>query len=517
MKYIVRYKLQLSAFIGGIVIMTLEMVGSRILSPYFGSSINTWSVLIGIILGSLSLGYWYGGKCADRHVSDRDLALLFFGSGIYIVLVGLLQHYVINFILGIPSITLLGGSIVACIIFFFLPNVLLGMINPYLAKMMLSSLNNSGSKMGNLSALSTVGNIVGTFSASFILIPLMGITAILILIGIILILLSLYFYKIKLFGVRVFFICIFLFILYLYPLYNRQLQKLGFIDIDTLYGKVLVFTSNSSTYLVTGAFGYESNSSQTDSTPYLPHFDEVLTPLLKNPKNGLVIGGGTFNLSNYLLHKYPLMKVASVEIDKKIKDLAYLYFGYKENARHSIVIEDGRTFVNRSKTNMYDLIINDTFKDVVPPYYLLTHEAIQKIFDSQTKNGIYISNIASSIDGKKSWMLKSSYKTMLSVYPRVFMARLETDTDKRDIQNILLVAIKDGKSPLINQLEESSQYISDYSFDSSIHTLTDDYAPVEYNLMPITTGKSAFHFSKYYLKKFLDSNYSFYLSLRKQL
>ncbi|MCX6731132.1 MAG: fused MFS/spermidine synthase, partial [Candidatus Roizmanbacteria bacterium] len=188
-----QYSLDIIAFVVGMVVMTLEMVGSRILSPYFGASINTWTVLIGVILGSLSLGYWYGGLKADKGIKKENLTVLLFTVGIYIIAVGFLHNFIMNSVLAIPHITLIIGCLISSLLFFLIPNILLGMINPYLAKLKVTSLKYSGSRIGNLSAISTLGNIIGTFSATFFLIPHFGITAVLIISGIILIGLSLVF------------------------------------------------------------------------------------------------------------------------------------------------------------------------------------------------------------------------------------------------------------------------------------------------------------------------------------
>jgi spermidine synthase len=503
----------------GIVVMTLEMVGSRILSPYFGASINTWAVLIGIILGSLSLGYWYGGVCADKGIQKKNLSVLLYGVGICLIVIGLFHNIVINAILAIPHITLLWGSLLTSIIFFLIPNILLGMVNPYLAKLMVTSLKTTGSSIGNLSAISTFGNIVGTFSSTFFLIPQFGITLILISIGIMLIILSILFDSTHYLRLKLFSIAILIIGYFMNPSYRSFLHKNGIIDFDTQYGKILIYKYKNSSYLIAGAFGYESmnNSSLTSATPYLPHFDHVLSSLIENPKAALVIGGGTFNLSNYFLSQYPQLKVDSVEIDKKIAEVAYSYFGYKENARHIIYIEDGRTFVNRSLPNTYDFIVNDAYQDLVPPYHLLTQEAVKQIYKTLHANGIYVINIASALEGEKSWLLNSSYLTVSSIFPHVVMIPLEKNISKNNIQNTLLIGLKDPKSPLLKGLQNIDLFQPKDLNNKLARVLTDDYAPVEYNLISITTGRSTFHLSQTYLKVLVDATYIYLLSIGKQL
>ncbi|MCX6731131.1 MAG: fused MFS/spermidine synthase, partial [Candidatus Roizmanbacteria bacterium] len=295
-------------------------------------------------------------------------------------------------------------------------------------------------------------------------------------------------------------------------------QKKGLVDFDTQYGKVLIYKQGNSSYLITGAFGYESkNTDAMPITSYLPHLDQFLFPLLSNPKEALVIGGGTFNLSNFFLTQYPLLKVDSVEIDKKISEIAYSYFGYKENSRHTIIIEDGRTFINRSQINRYDFVVNDAFQDVVPPYHLLTQEAVKKIYASLRLNGIYVTNVASALEGEKSWLLNSSYMTVSSLFPHVYIVPLEKNIGKSDIQSVLLIAIKDPKSPLLKHMQTLNIYQWKKPHNKSIRVLTDDFAPVEYNLLSITSGRSAFHLSRIYLKVLVNATYDYFVSLGKQL
>lgn len=513
-----QYSLEVVAFVVGMVVMTLEMVGSRILSPYFGASINTWAVLIGIILGSLSLGYWYGGIRADKGIKEKNLSVLLVGSGIYITVVGLSHNFVINAVLTIPHITLIVGSLITSCLFFLTPNILLGMVNPYLAKLKVTSLKNTGSRIGGLSAISTLGNIVGTFLATFFLIPHFGITWVLIGIGAVLIILSLLYNPIHTIFIKLFLTIVLFIGLFVYPSYRSFLQKNGLIDFDTQYGKVLVYRQGNSSYLITGAFGYESKNSDSKSTStYLPHLDTILPSFLNNPKKALVIGGGTFNVSNFFLQKYPQLKVTSIEIDKKISEIAYSYFGYKENIRHTILIEDGRTYINRKQPYRYDFIINDAYQDIVPPYHLLTQEAVKRIYALLQDEGVYAINIASALEGEQSWLMNASYLTVSSVFPHVVLIPLEKNINKNNMQSVLLIALKNPQSSLIRQLKTTNVYEWKEDHNKSIHILTDDFAPVEYNLISITTGRSAFHLSRTYLKVLINTTFNYFASLGKHI
>jgi hypothetical protein len=168
-----RYRYELIAVLNGAIIMVLEIVGARIIAPHFGSSVYVWTAVIGVILGVLSAGYWYGGRLADRHASDRGLSLIL-GLAALVLLVSLLTR---ELSLGLAET--LGGDIrlqalVAALLIFAPANFLMGTVSPYLAKLRITELSTAGSSVGGLYAAGTAGSIVGTFAAGYWLISVMG-------------------------------------------------------------------------------------------------------------------------------------------------------------------------------------------------------------------------------------------------------------------------------------------------------------------------------------------------------
>ena len=167
------YTLEITVFIVGAVIMIFELVGSRVLGPYFGTSIFVWTSLIGIILGSLSLGYYYGGHLADKKPTINKLACIMFQAGVFIGLMIICKDFLLQFLhTFLPGIRL--SSVIASVALFFPASFLLGMVAPYAAKLKLQNLKTAGRTLGNLYAISTTGSIVGTFLCGFYLIPHFG-------------------------------------------------------------------------------------------------------------------------------------------------------------------------------------------------------------------------------------------------------------------------------------------------------------------------------------------------------
>ena len=143
-------RLYLIVFVTGAVIMIMELVGSRILAPILGTSIFIWTSLIGIVLGSMSVGYYLGGRIADKNPSVKNLSAIIFISGLSMFAIIIIKDSVLAFSLlfGVKN-----GAIVAAVILFALPSVMLGMVSPYAVRMAVKHIESSGSTVGNLYAV----------------------------------------------------------------------------------------------------------------------------------------------------------------------------------------------------------------------------------------------------------------------------------------------------------------------------------------------------------------------------
>jgi MFS family permease len=183
------YTLEFAIFVCGAVVMIFELVGSRILGPYFGTSIFVWTSLIGVILGSLSFGYYLGGRISDRNPDIRTLSFLIFLSSLCIGITMCIKSILLSFLLThITDMRI--SSVIASLILFLPASILLGTISPYAAKLKLSNLTISGKTIGNLYAISTAGSIVGTFLSGFYLIPHLGTNNLLIILSLTLLFVS---------------------------------------------------------------------------------------------------------------------------------------------------------------------------------------------------------------------------------------------------------------------------------------------------------------------------------------
>ncbi|PIP17586.1 MAG: spermidine synthase [Parcubacteria group bacterium CG23_combo_of_CG06-09_8_20_14_all_35_9] len=487
---IYKYTLEITVFICGVVVMIFELVGSRILGPYFGTSIFVWTSLIGIILGSLSLGYYFGGKIADKKPSISMLSLIIFLSAISVGLTIFLKDFLLIY-LQVSVSDIRTSSVIASLILFMPASVLLGMVSPYAAKLKLDSLNTSGSTVGNLYAISTTGSIVGTFLSGFYLIPHFGTNRLLIILSIILITVSLLLYVKKFIKIRLSIFIFMIISLFAFNGFNYLLEKGEFIDVDTAYNRIWIYNhidSKTNKQVKIMGINNENHSSMfLDSDELVNEYTKyynLANHFNPNFKKTLMFGGAGYSYPKYFLLKYPEATIDVVEIDPKVTELAKKYFRLKENPRLTIYHEDGRVYLNKTQKK-YDVIFGDAFSSHYSlPYQLTTKEAVQKKFDILKDNGIVILNIISAMEGEKGKFLRAEYLTYKSIFSQVYLFPVRDQNDGHEIQNVILVALKSNKPQNFNdadpKLNEYLQHLWKNEIITDIPILTDDFAPVDY-------------------------------------
>src|SRR5215468_12398976 len=165
------------AFVTGAIVMSFEMLGSRYLNPYFGSGIYTWASLISTVLAALTIGYFAGGRLADRHPSARVLGTaVLIGSAFILALPSFSTKLLETLLDAIDDIK--AGSLASAFMLMFFPVAFYGAYSPFAIRLLLRSTHASGGVSGGVYAISTAGSIVGTLGTTFLLIPAIGTRAI---------------------------------------------------------------------------------------------------------------------------------------------------------------------------------------------------------------------------------------------------------------------------------------------------------------------------------------------------
>jgi spermidine synthase len=473
------YRLEVIVFLCGAIGMTIELVGSRVVSPYFGNSLIVWTSLIGVILGSLSAGYYFGGKMADKSQSFEVLGVFLLLASLLTAVTGFVKEPLMSLMTLLFGQELRSASFASILILFGPVSFILGLVSPYAVKLKNFSSENSGRTVGNLYALSTLGSITGTFLTGFFLIPTFGNTDILYALAIILILVSAFSIdKIK----RVHLTIAFLIFVLFYLNQGLGIFKLWLVaDADSLYSRILVRITkdNSGKRVVTMSTDNAGIQSALDidhpDELYFEYAEAYALSRLINPNlsTALMIGGGGYTFPRYFLGQNPKATMDVVEIDKKMTELARKYFFLTDDNRMSIFHQDARSFI-RSTKNTYDVVFLDAFSSMTPPYHLTTREFMSDLKAHLREKGFLMINIVAAPTGDKSLFLKAELSTVKSVFPEVKIYSLE-NREPRALQNLMMVAYKENsaKDALLGKLVEISP--------SEIHPLlTDEWAPVEF-------------------------------------
>jgi hypothetical protein len=179
----------LTVFVCGAVIISFEILASRVFAPYFGNSVYVWGGLISVFLAGLSLGYYLGGKIADTWSSMKMLGVLLLVPGIFLIIIPFLSGAFMEWIF-LKELDIRLSSLSASMMLCFIPTVFLGGVSPYSVKLCLKGVDAAGRTVGNLYAISTMGSIIGTLLTSFFLITFAGVKILIISHGLLLVVLS---------------------------------------------------------------------------------------------------------------------------------------------------------------------------------------------------------------------------------------------------------------------------------------------------------------------------------------
>ena len=505
-------RLQLVSFFSGAATMILELAGSRMVAPFFGTSLIVWTALIGIIMTSLCLGNWLGGSIADKNPNGKLLGRVLMFAAIIIAITAYLSNYILTTLQGL-GLNLYMSSASAAFIIFAPASMLLGMVSPFVARLAMQNVDSSGAVVGRLSALNSAGSILGTFLGGFVLISLFPSGVILMFVASVVALLSVLVYT----GAwrRVFSIVIFLSLLggaYATKIHGLPFSPIG-VQIDTQYNHLSIVES------VDRRNGRRVRVLITDpdaaqSLMYTDHPSELVSEYTKfydlafhykpDTKKILMLGGGGYCVPRYLLSDSSRdINIDVVELDPGITQAARDYFNLKDDDRLKIFHEDARTFLNRAffdeNIEKYDAIFMDTFSSAtVIPFQLTTVETAARLRKLLKPDGVLIVNIIASIYGPKAGVFHGIYKAFSNSFTTmmIFPAYASDPRYAYALQNIILVGMGDAASTIVHDSKQGAKYIKllahqwleQFVPDNSVPAFTDAFAPVErYALVQLDT------------------------------
>lgn len=487
----------LTAFLCGVSVMAIELSASRLLAPTFGTSSIIWTIVIGLIMISLSIGNILGGRLADKHNSMDKLYSFIWIAAIWVALIPLLGKYVIDLIAILliwilPNSLLIAGSSISCLIIFSLPLILLGIVPPYLVKLAVTDIKNNGKTTGQIYAVSTIGSIIGTFIPTFFTIPTIGTSkTFFVFSGILNLICLIYFIprKIRVFrnlsSIIVIGILTFIPFGQSYAFWKDNIRY----ESESMYNYLQVSETDDEMILSTNvAFGIQSIYSKKkllsgyfyDYALIAPFFRKNVS--FEEPNKLLILGMGTGTVAKLYKHFYPKAHIDGVEIDQKIVQLSKKYFNLQEDEAN-IYINDGRTFLTTRDADKYDVIMIDAYHDITIPFHMSTKEFFKQVKSHLTKDGIIVVNINMRTTSN-SEMVDYFGQTLKSVMAKVYKCSPDSNT---------MIYASDNVNCESDFLENASKVKNDQPLFSvtgftknnmqevteSKLVLTDDLAPVE--------------------------------------
>ncbi|MFA6176064.1 MAG: fused MFS/spermidine synthase [Phycisphaerae bacterium] len=538
-----------TVFTSSACIMVLELVASRLIAKHLGSSLYTWTAVIGVVLAGITVGNYLGGRIADKFKARKILASIFILSSVACVVVVILNNLVGEWIwLWKLSWPVRVFSHVALV--FLMPSVLLGTISPVVAKMALDRGLSTGRTVGDIYACGAAGSIFGTFLAGFYLIPAIGTIAIVWSVGAVLLIMGIL-YWVRLWQAYLWLIA-FVCALVMGMSPAEAMQKTGasiglrqkpdpaviyeaetpycyvavrqlsikpdkreFVQDKLRHSEIIIGNVNNLQYFYSKIFAGITHGLRTGQ-------DKI---------NAMIIGGGGYAFPQYLEKNWPGSRIDVVEIDPGVTKAATAAFGLPKNTTINTYSMDARNYVDELliKKNrgepipLYDFIYEDAINDFSVPFQLVTQEFNEKIVHILKDDGVYMVNMIDTHDNGK--FLGALINTIQKTFPNAYViTNYLSLPDLRD--TYVIIATKRAINPQaifekydntlrLRYLEKSDL---DYFYKKSGGmVLTDNYAPVENLLAPVVKQSSKESLARKYLSQAesLKRNQKFDKSIEK--
>lgn len=406
-------------FLAGIGSMATEMCASRLLAPYYGASTVVWANIIGLILASLSLGYWLGGRLADKRPQPKLLGILILAAAVLIAVIPFVARPLLD--LSVKGMARLSagavlGSFAASLFLFVPPVTLLGMVTPFAIRLGVHDVKRAGNVAGRVFALSTVGSILGTFLPSLLTIPLVGTQRTLLGCAVFIAVAGS-----LLLGWRAAVAVLVLAGLLAVPPGKVKATPGLLYEKESLYQYIQVVKQGLSHDLYLNE-GHAIHSTWRPDTVLTggPWDMFLLTPALlgRPPERVAVLGNAGGTIARAYGVFYPDTFVDGAEIDPAVTEVGRLYFGLSENPRHTAYNEDARPFLSFSD-RIYDIIIAEAYRQPYVPFYLATREFFRTCRDHLAPDGILALNV-SQVPGNDR-LVQEIAGTLAHEFPQVLV------------------------------------------------------------------------------------------------
>jgi spermidine synthase len=403
------------AVIEGASVMAIELISARMLAPWFGSSLHVWATVIGITLLGLAVGYFAGGRIADRYPQRNTLLIVLLGASFFTMLMHIVSQ---RLPLLFSEFDPIFSVIIISLLMILPPLALLGMIPTLLIRYITSKIDDSGSTTGKVFTVSSVSGIIALPLIGFWIIPEFGLTFPSIVIGILIGILP--FFQLikqkKICGLILLPVAIFSFLL-APTVKNAPGIKVQYRS-EGLLGQVMVADVDKAIsegknmngrMLFVNRMGQSQLDLKTGSTRWnYSIFTSAVSSVLPKKSKALILGLGGGNVANSF--SYGLgFDVDAVELDRRIADISRRYFAL--DLKVNVIVDDARHYLETTHKT-YDLIFFDVFKGEVQPSHVLSVDAFKKAKSLLSENGIIIVNLNGYLSGKIGKPGRSVYSTL---------------------------------------------------------------------------------------------------------
>ena len=470
-------------------VLVLEIAAGRLLAPYVGVSLTTYTGIIGAILAGIALGAWLGGKAAD---AVGPLPLL----GPAFILGGLSAIASVPIVGALGDVGL-GDGLVAIILLattgFVLPAAIISATAPMLVRGTLTDLATSGSIVGWLSAIGTVGAITGTFLTGFVLLGLFPTRVLIVSIGIGLaaigVVLTLWLRGASRGAAPVAIAAVLL-------TGGFALGQPSRCDTESAYYCIAIETDAADPSVRVLVLDGLTHAAVDLGDPtdlefgYVRRFADATAPLraeLGAAPDVLHIGGGGFTFPRFIEAQHPNARQTVLELDPRIYEIAQSELGYVPHDSIDVQVGDARQSIRALPSDAFDIVVGDAFGGLAVPWHLTTREMLDQIDRVLRPGGQYVVNI---IDYPPLRFVRAEAATAGSVFSNVAVIARTSTIDGDNGGNLVLYAsdtpldagavedeIARRNEASITRVLAAPDDVRAFIGDAQI--LTDDLAPVD--------------------------------------
>ncbi len=518
------WKANVIAFISSFCVMVIELVAGRILAPYIGVSLYTWTSIIGVILAGIALGNYLGGRLADRYPSPLVLVAIFLLGGLATVAI-LPTTKMFATAAWLSNLPVMWSFTAKIALVFFIPAFVLSMVSPLVIKLTLADTGRTGGVVGTIYACSTAGSILGTFMTGFLLISWFGTRTIVWLVAAVLVvtgILAWFSWKMPKrwkFSVSnlIIWLVIFNVVLISSNLFRvpslwqeRYTKESNYYAIQVVSsplvvnekseprlqdGKVLILDHLIHSYVFPG-------SPTTLKYEYENIFKEIMSYITveKQALRVLHLGGGGYVFPRYLEAVYLGSVNEVAEIDPAVTEVAHEDLGLPLDTSIRTYNHDARLFlIERKAGDKYNIVIGDVFNDKSTPYHLTTLEFDRLVKANMEKDGVYLINIIDDyVEGR---YMPAFVYTLRQVFDNVYLFDVRETralgastfviaaTDRHiDLNDYRKFVTADGKNRPYGFVVDEAE-LDQYLLSKDPILLTDDHAPTDILVAPLVGAR----------------------------